>query len=433
MERRMRKLVLLLILVLFLFIPVFGIDTVDKIVYESDGIIYLINSDGTNEVRLTEGYHPMWSPDGQKILYFSKEDFRGPNTGDSYGVNVNIINADGSGKLTILKDIGLPSNDEVKYTRNGRIVFSYFRVCKDADCEVLGNATDDEDKIDEGRDEYYWQATTHIGSISDTGQDFLHLTKTSDIFFVGDPTEAYANHQGCSLGWYPYPDAYCYAHETNPIVSPNGDRIVYISVDKSIKIQNADGSNRNIILKKEDIPVDPRSSYYRIKLIEWSPDAESLLYSIETPPNTYLIYRVSINGTGLMRLTEGASPKWSPDGRYIAFINQGIWVMNGDGTGQKKISRSGLDSLDWSPDSNKIVTDGLVIANFTGNEVKLGNGRWNDPRWSPALKKEASSLNVFGNSGSSSKNSMQSPGFDGLITVTGLFILIILCIFFREK
>lgn len=60
----------------------------------------------------------------------------------------------------------------------------------------------------------------------------------------------------------------------------------------------------------------------------WSPDSTRLLFTRGSE-----IWVVNINGTGLQRLTEGFSPQWSPDGQYVAFGRSksadvyNLWVM----------------------------------------------------------------------------------------------------------
>jgi TolB protein len=93
----------------------------------------------------------------------------------------------------------------------------------------------------------------------------------------------------------------------------------------------------------------------------------------------------------------GASPAWSPDGRKIAFDRgRGIFVMNADGSGQRRLTQFGRQAL-WSPDGRMIAfrswgadnveifvmnADGSGLQNLTrtpkADEVGFA--------WSPVLK-----------------------------------------------
>jgi TolB protein len=82
------------------------------------------------------------------------------------------------------------------------------------------------------------------------------------------------------------------------------------------------------------------------------------------------VYVMNADGSGQRRLTRNAaadaSPAWSPDGRKIAFVrnrgapcyapvclsNSGIYVMNADGTGQRRLARNA--GWVWSPDGREI-------------------------------------------------------------------------------
>jgi Tol biopolymer transport system component len=60
-----------------------------KIVYSSEGDIYVMDADGSERTRLTdnpaEDFDPVWSPDGKTILF---ESFRDGNY-ESYAVDID--------------------------------------------------------------------------------------------------------------------------------------------------------------------------------------------------------------------------------------------------------------------------------------------------------------------------------------------------------
>jgi len=79
------------------------------------------------------------------------------------------------------------------------------------------------------------------------------------------------------------------------------------------------------------------------------------------------LYTIPITGGTATRLTSGVPwdcmPRWSPDGRTIAFISDrdggdNLWVVNADGTGAHRITKevdNALSSPMWTPDGQYIV------------------------------------------------------------------------------
>ena len=78
------------------------------------------------------------------------------------------------------------------------------------------------------------------------------------------------------------------------------------------------------------------------------------------------IVSVRVDGSGMKNLTQWRFdddwPAVSPDGRKIAFVRNtsahGLWIMNADGSGQKKLAMvPGTDEVapSWSPDGKRIV------------------------------------------------------------------------------
>ncbi len=110
---------------------------------------------------------------------------------------------------------------------------------------------------------------------------------------------------------------------------------------------------------------------------------------------------VNADGSGQQNFTSGSYPAWSPDGRRIAFVRAdnkhhvGVYVMNADGTEQRRLVRYGTDPR-WSPDGRTIAF--VRRATFDGFNYDIyvvdGDGGparnltptpayENDPAWSP--------------------------------------------------
>ena len=121
------------------------------------------------------------------------------------------------------------------------------------------------------------------------------------------------------------------------------------------------------------------------------------------------IYVMNADGSEQKRLTnspaQDANPSFSPDGNKIAFTsnrdgNVEIYVMNADGTEQKKLTNNSVVDYtpSWSPDGNKIAfrrgmdeNSDIYAMNSDGSEqIRLTNNPDYDghPAWSPYLKTE---------------------------------------------
>jgi TolB protein len=57
----------------------------------------------------------------------------------------------------------------------------------------------------------------------------------------------------------------------------------------------------------------------------WSPDATQIVFSDRTNNGSWQIFSANVDGRAIEQLTEGAGSNayasWSPDGRYIAYLN----------------------------------------------------------------------------------------------------------------
>jgi hypothetical protein len=96
--------------------------------------------------------------------------------------------------------------------------------------------------------------------------------------------------------------------------------------------------------------------------LDVSPDGQSVLFDLVGD-----LYVVPIGGGEARRITSGIAwdcmPRFSPDGRQIAFISDrsgsdNLWVMNIDGTGLRQVTKEtdfALSSPEWAPDGEYIV------------------------------------------------------------------------------
>jgi len=147
---------------------------------------------------------------------------------------------------------------------------------------------------------------------------------------------------------------------------------------------------------------------------DWSPDGKKIVF--ESGPNEALsIYTIDIDGKNLTRLTGDESndewPVWSPDGARIAFFtnrrknrddlkyNFQLYMMNADGTEQKRVTSDGPGinfNISWSPNGNRLAFQSspefnpgvfsIYTIGIDGKRRKrITDGQYNDtyPRWSP--------------------------------------------------
>jgi TolB protein len=143
--------------------------------------------------------------------------------------------------------------------------------------------------------------------------------------------------------------------------SPDGQRLVFIydvlqGTDGKLQIDTVspDGSDRKNLLPHAAFDESPR----------WSPDGKTVAFT-STRGKNQDIWIMDAHGKNLKRLTSDTaidnSPTWSPDSKRIAFAsarsgNFEIWSMNADGSEQKKLTdHPRMDYWPvWSPDGKAI-------------------------------------------------------------------------------
>lgn len=192
--------------------------------------------------------------------------------------------------------------------------------------------------------------------------------------------------------------------------SADGRRIGYLSGD-DLYLMDADGSQ-----------VVRVTSDQSVRSYTWSPDGQRIVLGtykyipggvtvleqggvriiiiVGPGGSAYTLDVIDPNGTGRRTLSGSRDklPKWSPNGRRIAFVSdrdgsQQIYTMNPDGSGVIRLTSEGENTEPvWSPDSQRIAfvssrqrSSQIHVINADGSvEVQLTRtGQNANPSWSP--------------------------------------------------
>jgi Tol biopolymer transport system component len=174
-----------------------------------------------------------------------------------------------------------------------------------------------------------------------------------------------------------------------PTWSPDGKRIAWNShaveggVGFDLSLIEPDGSNREVV-----------QPGVFVEYPAWSPDGTSIVFMSQEPGASgddpdYNIYTMAIDGSNVTRLTTHPGndgwPSWSPDGSTIAFsstrddcrttsaegcLSTGdigpyhtLWLMDADGSNQRRVTTDQVQFPDWSPDGRYIVYEGRTGLN----------------------------------------------------------------------
>lgn len=174
--------------------------------------------------------------------------------------------------------------------------------------------------------------------------------------------------------------------------SPDGASFVYARADLSaweLVLRRVD-TERERILFAGDADADG----WWLPEVDWSPTGDRLVVQKREHRGYASLGAIFVTGPGLSGLTRVAydeisdyrSPRWSPDGRWIAFIGgpeadpggkpcrSTVYLVHPDGTALHTLDSATaqcVGSLDWSPDSHF-----LAVARWGAS---TGSGLWRQP------------------------------------------------------
>jgi len=252
-----------------------------------------------------------------------------------------------------------------------------------------------------------FEYNSSIGQINADGTE-LRSVAIGSYFDVQGSTVVYHTGYGAqpqimktSLnGGTPSPLSLALFSDTEPVLSPNGQTVAFISSRNA-----SQGSTYDVYtmdLQGMHIRQLCASNSFESN-IDWAPQGDQLVYESERDGN-FELYRVSADGSAEVRLTQNTlsdlQPTWSPDGSKIAFLSAlpgryEIFTIAPNGTERFRVTNQAGEKSDlhWSPDGSQLLFQGLVngkwqifkvFANGTGlSQLTSNDYRHFSPSWSP--------------------------------------------------
>jgi Tol biopolymer transport system component len=272
--------------------------------------LYVVRTDGRwifrKTTRLNE-QDPVWSPDGRHIAF---EGWTGYDPGDA---SVYTMNPDGTHRRRLAPG-GAP-----QWSPDGR------RIAYASDgIYVMNSDGTGKKRLTRSGGPPHWSPDGK--QIAFTGGEFPEY----DVYVVnaggGRERRLTRTRDSTVAAWGPG------RRIIFTVSQHEGPRGNFLGGPEGIYVVNADGTGRRKV-----------KSTFSTLIGGWSPDAQLIVYAAHgistVRPRDGFVRRLTRRSPGVDR-----DPAWSPDGRVIAFARRdtpradGIWIVNRDGSGVRRIA-----------------------------------------------------------------------------------------------
>ena len=182
-----------------------------------------------------------------------------------------------------------------------------------------------------------------------------------------------------------------------PVWSPNGRQIAFHSYRHDKEYPHKDEMNAEVYVMDADGKNQRRLTHYigLDNYVDWHPNGNQIAFTStrNTDENqSFNIFVMDTDGSNIKQITDlefATRPRWSPDGKRIAFegiIGYGrkIYVIDADGANRFQVSKprpmTAMFLGGWSPDGKQILYKETVDFNLENSFAVIATLNWVGPK-----------------------------------------------------
>ena len=257
--------------------------------------IYIMDADGGNPLKITEGTNPSWLPDGQSIGFLYEHDLWVIDLNSTALQNLT------KGRINDISSPAAWSTDGKQIAYWGDLGGVSGVYTMDADGRgsrlIAEGFVFHDDTLSWSRDGNRIVGAPVLPIKNGFGSDIVVMNANG------------VNHKNLTNN--------VRARNINPSWSPNGKYIAYVASPDplrwwpphNIHVMNADGTNQVILTEEGRWVYEWHPT--------WSPDSRTIAFVKQTPDGFHDIFTINADGSGLQNITQThrvseASPSWSP-------------------------------------------------------------------------------------------------------------------------
>jgi Tol biopolymer transport system component/tRNA A-37 threonylcarbamoyl transferase component Bud32 len=304
------------------------------------GGIFVMRSDGSGVRRISDaGYNPAWSPDGKQIVY-GEESIVRPEDRSGRVSRLWVVEVSSGKKRPLTKDDGVQPH----WSPHGQFI-AYWAIDLDGDRDL-------------------WTVPASGGSPVRITRD--HFLDWNPVWSPDGAWIYFCSNRGGSMEIWrvPMKESTGEARGAPEVIrtpasypahlslSRDGRHLAYVQqiTTGRLDVVRFDPGRELVVSEPKQI-LQSTSGASRPSL---SPDGKWLAYNSTEQEEDLMV--VNADGSGLRRLTNGEyhnrGPRWSPDGRQIAFFSTRsgeweIWTTDADGSNFRQVTNVAGNNVAW--------------------------------------------------------------------------------------